>query len=805
MIGKEKFRTEVYDQANGVENFRQEIVLIFVLEGSLEVSVENKISHMKKEDILVVNANKRHVLRSAGEVLFMIQLIDTALVSETMQTHDVIFWCDSSVSENGRYEDLRVLLRRMLNHYIETGENALSFSYLSDCYAILNNLTANFMIQTGSDAGADAEEGDRYEERLQQINNYIYANYDQAISMKDLSEKLFLSNGYLSRFFKKNYGMSFASYLTNVRVYHAADDLLYTDAPITRIAYNNGFTSAALFNKDFKKAYGVTPSEFRKKSLPSGQKKENEARWKALEKRLEKVLIEKPDKDTDNTHAAIVYGEFSAQKSEPLQMYWDKIINFGSAASMLNSAVREQLLLLHQALGFEYVRFWNIFSRELYIDPTQEGDFHFSQIDSILDFILEQGMKPFIELGMKPDVLHYEIGRVSPATDEGGWTGQETIEMWERLMRAFLRHLSNRYGQDALDGWKMELWYDEDWRREPEKYNDAYLEKFRITRSLIKACNEKIQFGGYSIRMDVGAEPRADFLKRWNQDEGRPDFISIMYYGYERGGDGLDELAKRTTDNEALLHMLTREKKLIREAGFTDVPVYVNDWNLTPSVRNYINDTTFKGAYIIKNIIDIYGLVDEMGYGAGSDRVFNYFDTSELLFGGTGLMTNDGIMKPAAFAFDFMNHRLFPYYLGKTANYLVTSDLHDNYAVICHNQQRLNYNYYLTNETGLDRSNMWKYYEGRKKMNIRIRIADATDGEYSVKLYRINDGYGSVLRIWEELDFEKEPSRNDIKYFRRACEPNMTIRKTEAIGGVLMIEEQLQPNEIAVIRIHKVR
>lgn len=805
MIGKEKFRTEVYDQANGVENFRQEMVLVFVLEGSLEVSVENKISHMKKEDILIVNANKRHVLRSAGEVLFMIQMFDTSLISETMQTRDVIFWCDSSVSENGRYEDLRILLRRMLNHYIETGENSASFSYLSDCYAILNNLTANFMIRPGNDIGADAEEGDRYEERLQQINNYIYANYDQAISMKDLSEKLFLSNGYLSRFFKKNYGMSFASYLTNVRVYHAADDLLYTDAPITRIAYNNGFTSAALFNKDFKKAYGVTPSEFRKKSTSSDKKKENEARWKTLEKKLEKVLVEKTEKDTEDAHVAICSGNFSAQQSEPLQMFWDKIINFGSAAAILNSAVREQLLILHQALGFEYVRFWNIFSRELYIDPTQEADYHFSQIDSILDFILEQGMKPFIELGMKPDVLHYEIGRISPGAEESGWQKQETMEMWERLMRAFLRHLSNRYGQDALDDWKMELWYDEDLRREPDKYNELYLEKFRVTKRLIKECNEKIQFGGYSIRMDVGAERRADFLKRWNLEENRPDFISIMYYGYERGGDGLDEFAKRTTDNEALLHMLTREKKLIREAGFSDVPVYVNEWNLTPSVRNYINDTTFKGAYIIKNIIDVYGLVDEMGYGAGSDRVFSYFDTSEILFGGTGLLTNDGILKPAAFAFDFMNHRLFPYYLGKTRNYLVTTDRHDNYAVVCHNQQRLNYNYYLTNETELDRSNMWKYYEERKKINIRIRISDAVDGEYTVKMYRINDDYGSVLKIWEDLDFEKEPSRNDIKYFRRACEPNMTICRTEAISGVLMIEEQLQPNEIAVIRIHKVR
>jgi hypothetical protein len=56
MIGKEKFRTEVYDQANGVENFRQEMVLVFVLEGSLEVSVETLESCIRKKWILLPSA-----------------------------------------------------------------------------------------------------------------------------------------------------------------------------------------------------------------------------------------------------------------------------------------------------------------------------------------------------------------------------------------------------------------------------------------------------------------------------------------------------------------------------------------------------------------------------------------------------------------------------------------------------------------------------------------------------------------------------------------------------------------------------
>jgi hypothetical protein len=50
------------------------------------------------------------------------------------------------------------------------------------------------------------------------------------------------------------------------------------------------------------------------------------------------------------------------------------------------------------------------------------------------------------------------------------------------------------------------------------------------------------------------------------------------------------------------------------------------------------------------------------------------------------------------------------------------------------------------------------------------------------------------------MEYENELSRNDIKYFRRICEPNLTIRKKSTEDETLLLEETLLPNEICLIR-----
>ena len=64
--------------------------------------------------------------------------------------------------------------------------------------------------------------------RIQQIQNYIQANYQSQISLNDLADRLYLSNAYLSKYVKKHLGMTFMEYLNNVRLFHAVDELLYT-------------------------------------------------------------------------------------------------------------------------------------------------------------------------------------------------------------------------------------------------------------------------------------------------------------------------------------------------------------------------------------------------------------------------------------------------------------------------------------------------------------------------------------------------------------------------------------------------
>ena len=139
--------------------------------------------------------------------------------------------------------------------------------------------------------------------------------------------------------------------------------------------------------------------------------------------------------------------------------------------------------------------------------------------------------------------------------------------------------------------------------------------------------------------------------------------------------------------------------------------------------------------------------------------------------------------------------------MGKDKNYLVTTDGHDNYRIVCHNQQKLNYNYYLTPETDLEKESMWKYYESRCKLKLQLQLQGVREGNYCIKVTRINDWNGNVLGIWKEMGYENELSKNDIRHFRRVCEPKLTIKEANTQNGMLAVDEELSANEIALISI----
>lgn len=93
---------------------------------------------------------------------------------------------------------------------------------------------------------------------------YVKGNYQERITLEDISHRLFLHQAYFSAIFKKETGQNFIDYVNQVRVDKAVQLLKNTDYKIKVISDMVGFQSHSYFNKVFKNETGVTPVVFRR-------------------------------------------------------------------------------------------------------------------------------------------------------------------------------------------------------------------------------------------------------------------------------------------------------------------------------------------------------------------------------------------------------------------------------------------------------------------------------------------------------------------------------------------------------------
>jgi len=97
--------------------------------------------------------------------------------------------------------------------------------------------------------------------------NYMKNNYMRDISLEDVSRFVFVSPNYFSRVFKLETNQNFIDYLTKVRIDYAKQLILNTNKSISEVSWEVGYGEPNYFTKVFKKITGVTPSEFKDKTL----------------------------------------------------------------------------------------------------------------------------------------------------------------------------------------------------------------------------------------------------------------------------------------------------------------------------------------------------------------------------------------------------------------------------------------------------------------------------------------------------------------------------------------------------------
>ncbi len=159
------------------------------------------------------------------------------------------------------YDDFaycRKALRLQITDYILKPVNYEEFG------SCIDNLKIS-MYENKASAQQDFEKND--ERVISSITRYMQEHLSEEISLSVLADEFHLNPQYISQLFKSEIGVGFLAYLTNIRIEKAKKLLLSTALSVTETATRAGYSDYRVFTKVFKKAEGITPSQFRREFL----------------------------------------------------------------------------------------------------------------------------------------------------------------------------------------------------------------------------------------------------------------------------------------------------------------------------------------------------------------------------------------------------------------------------------------------------------------------------------------------------------------------------------------------------------
>jgi AraC-like DNA-binding protein len=99
--------------------------------------------------------------------------------------------------------------------------------------------------------------------RLEDLRRLLDSNYQRQFTLPELAERASLNRNYLCRAFRRYTGKTLFDYLANRRLQAAMLALRDSDDKVSAVAFESGFRDLSFFNRKFREAVGVTPSQYR--------------------------------------------------------------------------------------------------------------------------------------------------------------------------------------------------------------------------------------------------------------------------------------------------------------------------------------------------------------------------------------------------------------------------------------------------------------------------------------------------------------------------------------------------------------
>lgn len=706
----------------------------------------------------------------------------------------------NSITDIGRdYANLRTHLANIATiHFSDAHENR--FYLLSSIYQLIHYLYSDFInIQSPPTQALSKQE-----EKLNRITTYLTKNQANPLSLQDLATYMDFTPQYVEKLMKQALGCTFYTFLNQLRLDTATELIQYTTLPVLQISSIAGFPSLTTLNNLFQAQYTMSPEQYRaellSKRAPIDSKKDTIVNTTLAKDFLaNSIQIQVPSNSLIEQSVRSTT-EISVSKSKALSSSWKDLINLGMYNNFESPTFRNHLMVVQSELKFKYGRVEGVLDSIHTYTANGNITYNFSKAYRIIDFLRTVHMYPHFELGNKSPTIYKDYAEAIPDQP----SRSETIDHFNHTLSIFLMNCINRYGFQEVSHWRFEVWMAyNDFLTVVESPTD-YVERFKLIYDIIKQHLPTAKVGGPGFNTFLPMTYFEPLIKELTRRSITPDFISFYLYPYikpegERYNKDGDLIILLSKDKNNFKKYVDQIKHLTDKYFSSSTPLYVTEYSSVIYSHNYINDSAYQAAFIIKETLDNFASVSAFSYWLLSDVAIEYEDAVDILFGGNGLISRDGIKKPSYHALSFLGslgNRL----IAKDSNYIVTASSSTKLQV-------LSYHYCYFNKDYCDDQDKFRFlrfptsaFESLAPLDLTLRLNDLLPGTYTIRQYVIDQEHGNIMHTWLKLNSPHDLTFKDIEYLRSVSVPGFRIYQKEVTSS-LEIFAHLNANDVLLTEI----
>jgi xylan 1,4-beta-xylosidase len=442
----------------------------------------------------------------------------------------------------------------------------------------------------------------------------------------------------------------------------------------------------------------------------------------------------------------IIYVDVNVPQ-HPFPHFWEQMFGSGRAILSLRESYRDDLRMVKHVTDFQYVRFHAIFHDEVGVydeDASGKPIYNFSYVDQIYDGLLQNGVRPFVELSFMPKKLA-SSNQPHPFWYNPNVAPPKDYSRWGELIHQFAQHLVNRYGIDEVSQWYFEVWNEPNiffWTGDPRE--QTYYQLYDSAANALKSVSPRLRVGGPATAQAAWVDR---MIQHVTEKKVPLDFVSTHVYGNDKSQDvfGTDEQIPRT---QMVCRAVGKVHDQIKASARPDIPLIWSEFNASYSNEPDVTDTIFMGPWLADTIRQCDGLVNMMSYWTFSDVFEEQGVVKTPFYGGFGLLAAGGLPKPSFNAFALL-HSLGDTRLGVDSNDALVTRRADGSFVIAV------WNLSLPEERGVEKEVKLEFKGLKGAPHAVVSLLDAD--------------HGSLLKAYVSMGSPANPTPAQILSLRSAA------------------------------------